>query len=99
MPAEVSALMDTLTREYRGTSRMGESIVSRSRTSVASVAPRSEGRAPITIQMNIQTPDAASFSKSKAQIMQEFKSEFDRIGARLGAANKREDPTQRNKKA
>lgn len=99
MPAEVSALMDTLTREYRGTSRMGESIVSRSRTSVSSVAPRSEGRAPITIQMNIQTPDAASFSKSKAQIMQEFKSEFDRIGARLGAANKREDPTQRNKKA
>lgn len=99
MPTEVSALMDTLTREYRGTSRMGESIVSRSRTSVSNAAPRSEGRAPITIQMSIQTPDAASFSKSKAQIMQEFKSEFDRIGSRLGAADKREDPTRRNKKA
>lgn len=99
MPTEVSALMDTLTREYRGTSRMGESIVSRSRTSVTSGTPRAETRAPITIQMNIQTPDAASFSKSKAQIMQEFKSEFDRIGSRLGAADKREDPTRRNKRA
>lgn len=97
LPDQLSALMTQMEREYRGSS--GTSVVERSRTRAGGSASAGGGGGnTIHIQMNIETPDAASFSKSKAQIMQQFKSEFDRVAQRYGSADRREDPTRRSKR-
>lgn len=97
LPEQLSSLMTQMEREYRGSDR--STVVERSRSrSGGSVSAGGGGGGPINIQMYIETPDAASFSKSKAQIMQEFKSEFDRVAQRYGSADRREDPTRRTKR-
>lgn len=95
MPDKLMNTMLMLERDYRGGG--SGSVVERSRSRAGSSVAAGSSNV-VHVQMNIQTPDAASFSKSKAQIMQEFKSEFDRIAQRYGAADKREDPTRRNKR-
>lgn len=97
LPEQLSSLMTQMEREYRGSG--GSTIVERSRSRAGTSASAGGGGGnTIHIQMNIETPDAASFSKSKAQIMQEFKSEFDRVAQRYGSADRREDPTRRSKR-
>lgn len=99
LPNELSSLMQRVEADYRGGMADGGSIVGRSRQTVtANNRNNSSSGGPVVIHMNIQTPDAASFSRSKAQIMQEFKSEFDRIAGQLGSVNKKEDPTKRNRR-
>lgn len=97
LPEQLSSLMQTMDREYRGSP--GASIVTRSRSnSSGGASSGGGGGGTVVVHMNIQTPDAASFSKSKAQIMQEFKSEFDRVSSRYGSTDRREDPTRRQKR-
>lgn len=94
LPEELTNVMQKLEMDYRGsgTSSVVERGTGRSGSSGGG------GGNVINIQMHIETPDAASFSKSRAQIMQEFKSEFDRVAARYGSADRREDPTRRTKR-
>lgn len=98
MPAEVNAVLKRMNDDYRSSSA-GERIVDRSRLSLSRGNYAGQGGgAQVTVIMNVDATDAASFSKSKAQIMQEFKAEFDRIASRYGSTDRREDPTRRTKR-
>lgn len=100
MPSEVSALFQRMNNEYRGGGG-ADSVVERSRQTVTGANVRggsSAGGNVVKVDMHINATDAASFSKSKAQIMQQFKAEFDRVASRYGTPERREDPTRRNKR-
>lgn len=100
MPSEVSALFQRMNNEYRG-GGSADSVVERSRQTVTGANVRggsSAGGNVVKVDMHITATDAASFSKSKAQIMQQFKAEFDRVASRYGTPERREDPTRRNKR-
>lgn len=101
MPQEISALFKRMNDEYRGTDD-GFRIVDRSRLTLTRGAHAGGGGGGggmhVNVNMQIDATDAASFSKSKAQIMQQFKAEFDRVASRYGSTDRREDPTRRQKR-
>lgn len=95
-PSEVSSLMQSMADEYR--SGGGTSVAYGSGGASPAARGYSAGGWSVNVNMHINATDAASFAKSKTQIMQEFKSEFDRVAQRYSAAERREDPTRRQKR-
>lgn len=63
----------------------------------SSSARENKGGNAFNIVINVNATDAASFSRSQDQIMQELRMKLERVGEKFGANQRTEDPTRRPK--